>query len=231
MKMLRSLFLVSVFSLLANTAAWATPLDLVSSNAYEFGGGPINVTYDSATSNFQAVGVNFFYGYEDPGLLTNGDYGNFTLVATIDHAGVLKAGTLTIAGDLGNGMETLLAGDLVPGPSGIAFGFADPPITNIGGGNIFDFKFLITGGEPTILLDDYTGQLYGGIYLGANFEGQNNDTPFPGTWTKDFNNNGGSPNGAGLELTFLIPEPSSILLVLTGGVLFAAAGRRRLLRR
>jgi hypothetical protein len=216
------MFLRGVFLLWAITPSHATPLNLVPlANENEFAAGPINVTYDSATGNFQAGGENFFFGYEDPGLLNQDDPGNFTLVATIDHAGVLEAGTLTITGDLGTGMETLLTGDLITGPGGIAFGFADPP-----GGNIFDFMFSVTGGEPTILTNDFIGR-YGGIELDAYFDGQTVDIPFPGTWTSDFNNNGGSDNGAGLALTFLIPEPSSILLMSTGGVLFAAAGRRR----
>ncbi len=125
MKTIKMLFVLGVFSILANTQSRATPLDVDSialPNQNEFGAGPINVNYNSATSNFLAVGQNYWYGY-DSDLLTYNDNSTFTLDATIDHAGVLKAGTLTITGDIGNGLETLLTGDLTPGPSGIAFGF------------------------------------------------------------------------------------------------------------
>jgi hypothetical protein len=212
----------------ANTPSQATPITLVASNAYEFAAANVNVSYVYDTSTFQAVGLTDFYGYDNTDLSVFNPNSTFTLTAIISHTGVLESGTLNITGDLGNGLETLLTGNLVPGASGYWFGFADPPITEIGGGNIFDFSFWITGGDQTIIVDDYGSQSVGGVNLDANFEGQNNDIPFSGTWTNDFNNNGGSENGAGGALIFLIPEPSSILLALTGGVLLVAAYRRRL---
>jgi hypothetical protein len=145
----------------------------------------------------------------------------------VDHTGVLLGGALTITGNIGNGDETLLTGNLVPGPSGQYFGFVDPPITEKGGGNEFEFEFWITGGEPSITVGDYTSQLVGGVDLDAVFDFYGDDIPFAGYWTNDFNNNGGSDNGNGLANVFLIPEPSSILLALTGGVLLVAAYRRR----
>jgi hypothetical protein len=227
MKTARILFLVGVFGLWANTPCQATPISLVASNAYEFGAGNINVNYNSATGSFQAVGFTDFFGYDSTDVSVYNPNSAFTLTATVSQTGVLEAGTLTITGDLGNGLETLLTGNLVSSPGGIWFGFVDPPITDKGGGNIFDFAFVITGGDPTILGNYYGLQSVGGVDLDANFGSYGDDIPFTGYWTSDFNNNGGTDNGAGLATVFLIPEPSSILLALTGGVLIVAAYRRR----
>ncbi len=232
MKTIKMLFVLGVFLIGANASSWATYLDLfpLFQPLNEFEGNDLNVNYDYATSNLLVVGGNQYYGLDNNLLV---DYASpnsvFTLDATVNHTGVLTAGTLTITGNLGNGWETLLTGNLVTGPSGIAFGFVDPPITDLpGGGNTFEFMFSVTGGEPTIINNDWFGQQYGGIFLDAYFDNFAYDIPFNGTWTSDFNNNGGTTYGAGNSSVFVIPEPCSILLVSTGGVLFAAACRRRL---
>lgn len=232
MKTKQILFLFGALLLWANTPSQAAPLtlnQLPDLNAFE--ANPVNVSYNAATGEFQAVGVDEFYGYYDS-LLIYDNAATLTLDATINNAGVLTGGTISITGDLGDGLETLLTGDLITGPSGIAFGFTDPPITNIGGGNIFNFIFTITGGDTNLVvsMNDFGPGLFGGIHVDANFEGGQKlgDIPFNGTWTSDFNNNGGTDQGSGNVTAFpIIPEPSSVSLTLMGSALFVAAYHRR----
>jgi hypothetical protein len=189
----------------------------------------MNVYYASTTSGFYAGGNTAFYGVDSDLLNFNSD-ATTTLTATINNAGVLTGGTITITGDIGNGLETLLTGNLIPGVSGTAFGFADyssdPSYLN-GGDDYFQFLFRITGGDPAILENDFSGQIEGGVNLDAWFQSQENDTPFDGTWTSDFNNSANHEDGEGEAYVFLVPEPSPILLVLAGCVLYAAANRGR----
>ena len=119
-------------------------------------------------------------------------------------------------------METLLTADLFNGSAGTAFGFEDPP-----GGNLFNFLFKVTVGNPDVLADGFN-QLYGGVNLNAWFQSSEGDTPFNGTWTGSFNNSGSYLDGISDVSAFLVPEPSSILLSSLGIALCMAAYRRRL---
>ena len=152
------------------------------------------------------------------------DFGDFTLTATINHSGVLlPGGTLTISGGINDGpVQTLLTGSLIPGPGGTAFGFENPP-----GGNLFEFLFTITGGDPTIV-NDFSGLPFGGVNLDAWFKASENDLPFDGTWDDNFNNSSSYLDGSSDVSAFAVPEPASLLLALTGGVWVAAARSRRL---
>ena len=210
------LTLVGASLLLASSQSRATPLALApSANAPDFGSGFLNVTYVSTNDTFQATGYTTDYSN---GTLPLTGLGSYTLTATITDAGVLTAGTLTIQGDVGFGTQTLLTGSLNTGASGTAFGFVDPP-----GGSVFEFLFTPTGGNPTVVQDfGGTNAANCGIILDAWFV--NGGAPFNGVWTNDFNNDGYS----GLADTFAaIPEPSSMLLVLLGGVCCVASLRRR----
>jgi hypothetical protein len=212
------LTLVTASLLLAGSQARATPLALSpSDNAPDFGAGFLNVTYVSSNDTFQATGYTTDYSN---GAVPLTGLGFYTLTATITDAGVLTGGALKVQGDIGQGTEPLLTGTLNTGVSGTAFGFVDPP-----GGSVFQFLFTPTGGDPTVVRDfGGTNAVNCGIILDAEFG--DDDVPFDGSWTNDFNNDGYS----GFADTFAaIPEPASILLVLVGGVYCVASlrGRRR----
>jgi hypothetical protein len=196
--------------LLASSQSQAGTLGLApSANAPDFGADFLNVTYVASNDTFQATG--FITDYAN-GTVPLVGLGAYTLSATITDDGLLTAGTLLVEGDVGQRTETLLTGTLN------AFGFVDPP-----GGSVFEFLFTITGGNPTVVQDfGGTNAANCGIILDAWFV--NGGTAFSGSWSNDFNNDGFS----GLSDTFAaVPEPSSILLVLLGGVCCAAWLRRR----
>lgn len=178
-----------------------------------------SVSYTTNDGLFQAIGYTTSY---ENGSVTVVDSGTNSLTATITSAGILTSGALTIQGDIGSGVETLLTGTLSTGPSGPggAFGYNDAGYDN-GVGNIFEFLFTVTNGVPAIVSDFGGLGATGGVILNAYFE--NGGTAFDGTWMNDFSNDGVS----GVSDTFLltIPEPSSLLLVLFGGALCAVALR------
>lgn len=215
----RVLVLVGAFLLVANSQSHAGLLSLSPSDgAADFGAGFLDVTYDASDDTFEATGYTTDY--------TNGSVpfvglGSYSLTAIITDEGLLTGGTLTIEGDVGQGTETLLTGTLNTGVSGTAFGCMDPP-----GGSVFQFLFTVTGGRPSIVQDfGGTNAANCGIVLDAEFE--NGGTPFNGSWTNSFHNDGSS----GLSDTFAaVPEPSSMLLSLVAGALCAVTlrvGRRR----
>jgi hypothetical protein len=196
--------------LLARSQSLAAPLGLTPpDNTPDFGANFLNVTYVASNDTFQATGYTTDYSNGTVPLV---GIGPCTLTATITDAGLLTAGTLTIGGDVGQGAQTLLTGTLN------VLGFMDPP-----GGSVFEFLFTVTGGNPTIVQDfGGTSAANCGIILDAWFV--NGGTPFSGSWTNDFNNDGFS----GLSDTFAaVPEPASILLVLLGAVCCAGALRER----
>ena len=208
-----SFFLRSILGalmLLANSQTQAALLGLSPSpSAPDFGAGFLNVTYVATGDTFQATGFTTDYSNGTVPLL---GIGPCTLTATITDDGQLTSGTLTLGGDVGQGTQTLLTGTLN------VLGFMDPP-----GGSVFEFLFTVTGGNATVVQDfGGTNAANCGIILDAWFV--NGGTPFNGSWTNDFNNDGFS----GLADNFAaVPEPSSILLVLIGGVCCAASLRRR----
>ena len=116
--------------------------------------------------------------------------GAFRLAATIDNAGNLSGGSVTLDGtiaSLGFASGTLLTGDLT------AFGFVD------GGGDPFQFLFDVTGGDAAALFGGEAG-----IVVSV--------TGFGGSFAVDFSSNGG--NGFGDVAA--VPEPASALLLLLG---------------
>jgi hypothetical protein len=202
MKTWTTLFPVACVSFLT-CSALATSLNLnPSSTAPVLGASSISVSYTAETDSFQAQGYVTDY---DHGTVPLVAWGTLLLNATITDDGVLSYGTVTIAGDMGSGMETLLSGELITGASGSAYGSLAPL-----GGSIFEFQFVITGGNLTVV-QDFGGLGTGncGIILDAWFE--NGGVPFPGTWTANFQNDGTS----GTAETFkVVPEPQTIALWL-----------------
>jgi hypothetical protein len=223
MKSIQVVALVGAFSLLISTQSPATQLDLVPVNGgADFSAWTMGVTYSDQT--FQAIAgptgesiLEYNHNFLDPVDF----YGDFALTATITPAGVLTAGSLTVNGDIGSGQQTLLTADLNTGADGIAFGsHLDPSSPN--SATIFEFRFTVTGGDPTIV-SDFGGN--GGLILSAYFDSGVGDTPFTGSWTSDFSNN--SSKDAYADTMMVVPEPSSLLLLLVGGVMCAATLRVR----
>lgn len=127
--------------------------------------------------------------------------GDYNITATIDEFGNATDGSLTIQGTiaaLGYASGTLLTGDLTD------FGFPDA------GGDPLEFLFVVTGGDAFDLFGPVVG-----IIL--------SDSGFTGTFS-DFQNTGNGTNT--LAPSRVVPEPGSILLILTGlGVLFGLRKR------
>jgi hypothetical protein len=191
---------------LVSSRSQATPLGLVPAvNAPDFEASFLSVTYVASNNLLQATGFTTDYAEGTVSLIGIGSY---TLSATITDDGSLTGGALTVNGDVGQGAQTLLAGTLN------TLGFMDPP-----GGSVFEFLFTVTGGNPTIVQDfGGTNAANCGIILDAWFV--NGGTPFGGSWTNDFDNDGFS----GLSDNFAaVPEPSSIMLALLGGLSCAVA--------
>jgi hypothetical protein len=162
----------------------------------------INVSYDAGLDTLTASGIATTY--EDGSGQVSILPGSFDLTATIDAAGVLSGGSLTIGGDLGGGVTTLLTGGLT------AFGFPDPPAT---GDDIFEFLFAVTGGD---LAGAYGGVgSTGGVILALTSD------VFDGSFDASFETDGALSDTG-------VPEPGTLALVLLGCVgLAAAAGRDR----
>jgi hypothetical protein len=205
--------------LLAIFQSRAMPLNLVwTDSAPDFMGSFMSVTYDANSHTFQASGSTTSYLNGSTNLDAFADLGNYILTATITPAGVLTAGSLTIDGDIGTGSETLLTGTLHTGSDGTAFG-SSVVETNVWGR--FEFLFTVTGGDPAIVRDfGGVGAANGGTVVYAQFS--RGDTPFTGLWTSGFSDSGSQ--GA-LADTVVVPEPSSILLLLVGGIVCVVAHR------
>jgi hypothetical protein len=134
----------SISFFLINSRSEATPLNLTP-GLPDFIASSLNVNYVPGSNRFAAAGFTTSYHGGSVPLLGPSSY---DLEAFINSSGVLNFGFLTIKGDIGSGLETLLSGNLNTGPSGTAFGFQDPP-----GGNIFEFLFTVTGGDPVVVND------------------------------------------------------------------------------
>jgi hypothetical protein len=204
MNRMLKLFGIAVCALICVRAA-ANPLNLVPpTDAPDFGVSSVSVTYTASTDSFQAQGYVTGYANGSVSLVT---WGSFLMSAMISDAGVLGIGSLTIEGDIGNGVETLLAGDLQTGSSGTAFGSLEPL-----GGSLFEFQFVVSGGNSSVM-QDFGGLNIGrgGIIFDAWFE--NGGVPFLGSWTSDFHNDGVSGTAEAFKS---VPEPGSILLLLAG---------------
>ena len=126
---------------------------------------------------------------------------------------MLSAGTLTIDGDIGAGVTTLLTGNLN------AVGSDD------NGGDIFEFRFTVTGGDPVVVNDfGGVGASNGGVILTAFFG--DGDVPFTGSWTSDFNNSG-TGSGVADSTLVAVPEPSTCGLLLAGLAGLLAVGQHK----
>ena len=138
-----------------------------------------------------------------PEIISNGTY---SITATIDESGNASGGGIVIDGtiaSLGFNSGTLLTGNLT------ACGFPDA------GGDPLEFLFDVTGGDAASLF---------GPVVGVKLI----DSGFTGSFASNWKNNG---NGKNTLASAVVPEPGTLLLMLTGlGVLFGLRKRTTLRR-
>ncbi|MGH0037745.1 MAG: PEP-CTERM sorting domain-containing protein [Myxococcota bacterium] len=170
--------------------------------------GNMDVSYDAATDTLSLDGFALELDDDGVGTALPITSGSFDLVATIDGAGNLSAGSLTIGGtvpDIGANSGTLLIGTLD------SFGFPDA------GGDPIELTFSITGGDLAPLY----GAGPGGIIVG--------DSGFGGSFASDWDNLIASTPGTGFGVADVAPVPEPGTLSLLGASLAGIAwlGRRR----
>jgi hypothetical protein len=193
--------LVCFCFLFACSQSKATGLFL-NSNTPDFNTSVTNVTYNSTTGSFLALGYLAAYNPVDYDNDTEQAIGPYSLSATITTGGLLTSGALTISGDVGSGYGTLLTASLIPGADGTTFG-STPYGSD---GTLFEFLFNVTGGE-TDVVDAFGGS--GGVIMNVYYDP---GTPFV-DWTQSFSSHDYTSEANNYAV---IPEPSSILLVLFG---------------
>ena len=225
MRITRVLALIGVLSLWANSQSKGAALNLVPTPGGADFTVSLGVSYSSDTlqviSEPPGVGQtvpSYSYNFLDP----VGFYGDFTLVANITSAGILNSGTFTLNGDMMGSYGLLLKGDLNTGADGVAFGSkvtGDPNTT------LFEFPFTVTGGDPTIVSNfGGPGSMQGSVELTPYFDPLSGDVPFVG-WSSNFNNTGPDNGDGSIADVVVVPEPSSIVLVLVGCMVFVGAHR------
>jgi hypothetical protein len=90
---------------------------------------------------------------------------------------------------------------------------------------LFEFPFTVTGGDPTIVSNfGGPGSMQGSVELTAYFDPLSGDVPFVG-WSSNFNNTGPDNGDGSIADVVVVPEPSSIVLVLVGCMVFVGAHR------
>lgn len=171
----------------------------------------IDVEYDATTEVFVANGSSLTFNDGTGSQAITG--GSFNITALILAGGTPISGSLYIDGDVGiynSAILPLLTGTLSD------FGFLDPP-----GGDLFDFTFIVTGGE---LAAPYFGGI--GATIGVVLD-VNDGMDFDGTFTTDFNNlvDNLAGTGQGVADTGVIPAPSALGLIAMS--MFAPRRRRR----
>jgi len=197
----------AALALLWTTPASATPLQLELLQFPDVVSGFLDVTYSSGSDTLSISGFALELDDDGVGEALTIQGGLFDLTASIDAAGALSAGTLTISGavpSLGFDSGTLLTGVLT------AFGFPDS------GGDPLEFVFAVTGGD----LAGLYGTGPAGLIVGQS--------GFGASFASDFDNLLGGPGtGAGVSNAAPVPEAGTALLlgVALGGL--GWSGRRR----
>jgi hypothetical protein len=216
----KGILLIATALLWAFPKTQAVPLYLSPpANSPDLFGSFQSVSYSAGSGLFEALGYTTDYAN---GSATLVDIGDYRLIATITSAGVMTSGSLNIEGDIGSGLTTLLTGALT------GFGFSDS------GGNIFEFLFTVTGGDPLVVGDfGGVGATSGGVILDAWFG--NGGNPFTGSWELSFWNDGwsGVSDAFSMAPPASVPEPTSNLVTIIGstlwvGLMIVGAGRNSL---
>jgi hypothetical protein len=197
----------------------AGPTTLILQPAPDIFSGYIDVTYDANSNLFSSTGYNLtIYNGTDPETDPQIDFneynwGDFSISAAIDDAGVASSGSLNLSGKvLGYGTTgSLLTGDLT---FFNAF-FADTlnPNSDVA---IFEFLFDVTGGEMADMfggLGTSVGVIIGCVSVGGNVAQEQ--------FTADFDNlfDHGPGYGSAVADTAPIPEPVTILLLALGAMI------------
>jgi len=227
MKIVRVLALIGVFSLWAASQSKGMALNLIETPGGANFAIPLTVSYSGQTFQLtsQPPGPeNAIASYNYNNQPENDFYSDFTLTATITSAGALISGSFTINGDMGSGPELLLSGQLHPGADGVTFG---SNVTGDPNATLFEFPFTVNGGDPTIMANFGwpDASMQGSVEVTAYFAPGVGDTAFTGAWTGgNFDNNESAGNGSVADIA-VVPEPSSIMLVLVGCMVFLGAHR------
>ncbi len=211
MKTLKILFAIGLLAITAELQLQATPLGLESTQHFpDFGAFNVDVSYlaNNSADNFLAQGITGAYTINslgDQNALFYPDFSDlsFNLAATINSAGYLSGGTLTILGSMdgtGDTIETLLTGILIPGTDGgvTTFGslYNAPPNE---GNDRFEFLFTVdsANSNPSVVSDFGGPGAQGGIAIHPDFG--SHDSYFI-DWGTSFSNSSGNGNAERLPL-------------------------------
>jgi len=198
-KIIRSFCILGVLSLSASV--FATPLNLTQGFPDFASLTSISTNYNAQSESFTVTG--FVNQYSDAGATSHLASGTFTLSALIDNSGAFGSGTLTINGIVLDGISPPPASDLLIVDL-THFGFS-----GTGASTVFEFAGDTVGGTMAAQFDPRAG-----VILNPG------TTSYAGSFANDFFGSDGTVD------TFLIPEPTSVMLTL-GCMSFVAARRRK----
>jgi hypothetical protein len=201
--------LIALFLLVASSSpGQAAPLDLDLQPYPDIFSWFIGAAYDATSQQFTAEG--YAWSLDDGSGPQDIEDGNFLLTAIIDNEGVASSGALTVTGTFGSFGSPLLT-------STNLLGFGS---SGIGGGSVLEFLFGAPQGSLTPTVYDTTTPV--GVIL-TQLGG------FPGSWTDSWSSGVDWWDGnQGVADIAPVPEPSTLLLVLSGALAARHARRRRM---
>jgi hypothetical protein len=231
MKALRIAFFAAVVTALAISHSAAVPPHTLLLTAYgnaDMSGSPLDVTYATNPGSFYMTGsLSDYITSANTDTMDSGGYGDYYLAANINTSGILSGGVVTNIASTGPITGILLTGVLETGAAGTVWGY-----DNNSSVDQFSFLFKVTGGSQASNFGGINAVC--GVNLFADFAGNSgHDVAFNGTWgsqsgfNNQSNNNVGSGNGsADIFRIAPVPEPSTMALMLGGGLALLAIRRR-----